>query len=47
MSGSTESGAGRTSTTDWLAEASFHVALDMSDSAEEFAANLGWGDRDV
>jgi hypothetical protein len=31
-------------TPDWLAEASFHVALDMSDDAEEFAGNLGWGD---
>ncbi|QBI90063.1 uncharacterized protein ChaoS9_290 [Halobacterium phage ChaoS9] len=31
-------------TPDWLAEASFHVALDMSDDAEEFSGNLGWGD---
>lgn len=31
-------------TPDWLAEASFHVALEMSDSAEDFAENLGWGD---
>ena len=31
-------------TPDWLAEASFHVALEMSDSAEEFAGNLGWGE---
>lgn len=33
-------------TPDWLAEASFHVALEMSDSAEEFAGNLGWGDAE-
>lgn len=31
-------------TPEWLAEASFHVALDMSNTAEEFAKNLGWGD---
>jgi transposase-like protein len=28
----------------WLAEASFYVALDMSETAEEFAENLGWGE---
>jgi len=31
-------------TPDWLDEGTFHAALDMSDSAEEFAENLGWGD---
>lgn len=31
-------------TPDWLAEDSFHLALEMSDDAEEFAGNLGWGD---
>ena len=30
----------------WLTEASFHVALEMSDTAAEFADNLGWGDPD-
>ena len=31
-------------TPDWLKGASWSLALEMSDSAEEFAGNLGWGD---
>ena len=31
-------------TPEWLTEASFHVALEMSETAAEFADNLGWGD---
>lgn len=31
-------------TPDWLKGASWSLALEMSDNAEEFAGNLGWGD---
>jgi hypothetical protein len=33
-------------TPDWLTEASFHTAIEMSEDAAEFSENLGWGDPD-
>ncbi|WP_133304651.1 hypothetical protein [Halonotius aquaticus] len=31
-------------TPDWLLAKSFHIALELSDSSDDFAENLGWGD---
>ena len=34
-------------TPDWLDEASFHQAVDMSSSIDELVATLGWQDREA